>query len=78
MTLLVNHHLIPITIQPQSISYEQICYKRSQGIGLTALFSFLDVRKQEPKANFKSATNVVLALKILWNFFEVCFFLAAY
>ena len=32
MQLLVNHQLILIVTQPKSISYEEICYKRSQGI----------------------------------------------
>ena len=37
MRLLVNHQSIPIAIQSKSISLEQICYKRSQGIVLTSL-----------------------------------------
>ena len=41
MRLLVNHQLIPIAIQPKSISLEQICYKRSQGIVVTSLHCLL-------------------------------------
>ena len=37
MQLLVNHQFIPISIQPKSISLEQICYKSSQGITVTSL-----------------------------------------
>ena len=41
MRLLVNHQLIPNAIQPKSISYEQIFYKRSQGIAVTSLHCLL-------------------------------------
>ena len=37
MRFLVNHQLVPIAIQSKSISLEQICYKRSQGIVVTSL-----------------------------------------
>ena len=37
MQLLVNFQFIAITIQPKSISLEQICYKRCQGIAVTSL-----------------------------------------
>ena len=74
MTLLVNHHLIPITIQPQSISNEQICYKRSQCIGLTALFSFFDVRKQGPKANFEKCYQCSASIENSMEFFQSLIF----
>ena len=74
MRLLVNHQLIPIAIQPKSISLEQICHKRSQGnivvIVVTSLqcLLFFDVKKHKDlKQISKSATNVVLALKFLWT-----------
>ena len=37
MQLLVNHQFIPISVQPKSISLEQICYKSSQGITVISL-----------------------------------------
>ena len=69
MGLLVNHHLIPIAIQPKSISREQICYKSSQGIAITSLhfLLFLMSKNKDLKRISKSATNVVLALKFLWT-----------
>ena len=48
MGLLVNHQLVPIAIQPKSISLEQICYKISQGIAVTSLHSLL-FRRQKTK-----------------------------
>ena len=68
MQLLVNHQLIPIPIHPKSISLEQICYKRSQGIALTSLHSLLlsTSKNKDLKQIWKSATSVVLALKFLW------------
>ena len=62
MRLLVNNQLIPIAIQPKSISLGQICYKRSQSIAVISLHCL-----QRPKTNLESATNVVLALKFLWT-----------
>ena len=41
MGLLVNHQLVPIAIQPKSISLEQIYYKISQGIAVTSPHSLL-------------------------------------
>ena len=41
MRLLLNHQLIPITMQPKSISLEQICSKRSQGIAISSLHCLL-------------------------------------
>ena len=70
MRLLVNHQLIPIVIQPKSISLDQICYKRSQGIAVTSLHCllFLTSKNKDLKRISKSATNVVIALKFLWTF----------
>ena len=61
MRLLVNHQLIPIVIQFESISVEQICYKRSQGIVLTSLHCLLfsTSKNKDRKRISKSATNVV-------------------
>ena len=55
----INHHLFPIAIQLKSILLEQFCYKRSQGIAVTLLSSFFDVRKQRPKKIKKSTINAV-------------------
>ena len=74
MQLLVNHQLIPIAIQPKSISPEQIYYKRSQGIDVSSLhcLPFSTSKKKDLKRISKIAINVVLALKFLWtsNFSE--------
>ena len=61
MRLLVNHQLIPIAIQPKSISPEKICYKRSQGTAVTSLHCllFLTSRNKDLKRISESATNVV-------------------
>ena len=55
MQLLVNHQLIPTAIQPKTISLEQICYKKSQGIAsnFIALSSFFDIKKQRLKTIHK-------------------------
>ena len=55
----INHHLFPIAIQLKSILLEQFCYKRSQGIAVTVLSSFFNVKKQRPKKIKKSTTNAV-------------------
>ena len=71
MRLQVNHHLIPIAIQSESISLEQICYKRSQGITVTSLYCLLfstskkKKKKKDLKQISKSATTTVLAFKFL-------------
>ena len=72
MRLLVNHQLIPIAIQFKSISLEQICYKRSQGIAVTTqLSSFYNVKKQRPKTNLEKcfqcsvSTEISLDLKVV-------------
>ena len=69
MRLLINHQLIPIAIQPKSISLEQICYKRSHGIDVTSVHClfFSTLKNKDLKRISKSATNVVLALKFLWT-----------
>ena len=61
MRLLVNHQLIPIAIQPKSISPEQISYKRSQGIAVTSLHCLLSLMLENKDLSriSKSATNVV-------------------
>ena len=61
MRLLVNHQLIPIAIQPKSISLEQICYKRSQGIAVTSLHCLLfsTSKNKDLERISKSATNLV-------------------
>ena len=59
----------PIAMQPKSISLEQICYERSQGIAVTSLHCllFLTSKSKDLKRISKDATNVVLALKFLWT-----------
>ena len=58
MRLLVNHQLIPIAIQP--ISLTNLLRKISRYCrNLIALSSFFDVKNQRPKKNLESATNVV-------------------
>ena len=51
------------------ISFEQICYKRSQGIDVTSLHCLLfsTLKNKDVKRISKSATTVVLALKFLWT-----------
>ena len=67
MRLLVNHQLIPVAIEPKSISLEQIYYKRSQGIATTSLHCLLfsTSKNKEQKRIWKSATNVMEALKFI-------------
>ena len=68
MRLLVNYQVVPIAIQPKSISLEQIYYKRSQGIAVitsNALSSFFDVKKQKPKTNLEKCYQCSVTLKIL-------------
>ena len=69
MRLLVNRQFIPIPIQPESISLEQICYKRSQNIAVNSLHCllFLTSKNKDLKRISKSATNIMLALKFLWT-----------
>ena len=61
MRLLVNHQLIPVAIQPKSISLEQICYKRAQGIAVISLDCLLysTSKSKDLKLISKSATSVV-------------------
>ena len=65
MRLPVDHQFISTAIMPKSISHEQICYKRSQGIVVSSLpcLFFLASKKQRPKRISKSAASVVFALK---------------
>ena len=67
MRLLVNHQLIPIAIQPKSISLEQICYKKSHGIAVTSLYCLLfsTSKNKDLTRISKSATSKVLVLKFL-------------
>ena len=80
MRLLLNHQLIPIAIQPKSISLEQISYQRSQGIAVTSgttLSSFFNVIKQRPKTNletcYQSSVSIEISLEL-----KVCFSLVMY
>ena len=59
--LVTKNQLIPITIQPKSISFEQICYKISQGIVVTSLHCLLlsTSKNKDLKRISKSATNEV-------------------
>ena len=69
MRLLINHQLIPIAILLKSISLEQICCKKCQGIAVTSLHCLLfsKSKNKDLKRISKSTTNVVLALKLLWT-----------
>ena len=79
MRLLVNHQLIPISIQSKNISLEQICYKRSQGIAVTSLHCplFLNVIKQRPKTNLEKCYQSIVSIEISLDL-KVCFFLVTY
>ena len=59
--LMVSHQLISIAIQFKSISIEQICHKRFQGIAVTSLhfLLFSTSKNEDLKRISKSATNVV-------------------
>ena len=70
MRLLVNHQLIPNAIQPKSMSYEQICYKRSQGIAVTSLHCLLfpaskKKQKQRPKTNLEKCYQCSVGIEII-------------
>ena len=73
MRLLVNNHqVLPHAIHPKTISLEQICYKRRQGIAITSLTSlhcllFSTSKNKDLERISKSATNAVLALKFIWT-----------
>ena len=41
LRFLVNYQVIPVTMQRKSMSPEQICYKKSQGIVVTSLHYLL-------------------------------------
>ena len=73
MQLLVNSQLVPTTMQPKSISFEQICHKRSQGIVVTSLHSLhFRLEKQRPKTNlekcyqFGATIEISLDLKVFF------------
>ena len=75
MRLLVNYQVVPIAIQPKSISLEQIYYKRSQGIAVitsNALSSFFDVKKQKPKTNLEKCYQCSVSIEISLDP-KVCF-----
>ena len=61
MRLLVNDQLNVIAIQSKSISLEQICYKRSQGIFEPSLqyLLFSTSKNKNLKRISKRATNVL-------------------
>ena len=73
--LLVNHQLIPITIQPKSISLEQICYKKPQGIAVTSLHClvFCDVKKQRSKTNLERCYQCSVSTEISLDLKFCCF-----
>ena len=64
MRLLVNYQLILIAAQPKSITLEQICHKRCEGIAVTSLncLLFSMSKNNDLKRILKSATKVVLLL----------------
>ena len=70
MRLLVNHQLVSVMIQPKSISYEQICYKRSQGIAVTSLHCLLfpaskKKQKQRPKTNLEKCYQCSVGIEMI-------------
>ena len=70
--LQVNNQLIPIAIRPKSISLEQICHKRSQGIVVTSLHCrlFFDVKKRpkdqkkEPEKSYQCSVSIEISLDL--------------
>ena len=62
-----------------SISLEQICYTRSQGIAVISLqcLLFLDIKKQRLKTNLKKGYQCSVSTEISLNL-KVCFSLVAY
>ena len=69
MRLVVNHQLIPIILQPESIFLDQICNEIGQGIAVTSLhyLLFSAPKNRDLKQIPKSPTNVELALRFLWT-----------
>ena len=74
MQLLVNHQLTPIAIQPKSISLEQICYKRSQGIVVTSQHCLLFLTSKNKHLNesrkvlpMQSKIEISLDLKVCFS-----------
>ena len=59
MRELVNQQLVPIAIQPKNINFEQMFYKRSQGIAATSphFLLFSVTKNKDLKRISKSATN---------------------
>ena len=60
----VNHWLImlvSIVMQPKSISLEQFCCERCQGVAVTslALSSFFNIKKQTPKTNLEKSCQYI-------------------
>ena len=68
MPLLVNHLFIPIVMLSKSISLEQICYKKSQGIVVNPLHCLLfSTSKKRPKTNLEKCYQCSVTLKFLWT-----------
>ena len=63
MRLLVNQQLIPIAIQPKSISLEQICYLKVL-LQLPCIVFLFDVKKQRPKTSLEKCYQLLLILII--------------
>ena len=74
MRLKVNRQLIPIAIQPQDISLQQNCYKRSPGIEVTSLYCLFcsNVKKETPKTNLEKCYLCSVTLKFLWTSKFIC------
>ena len=69
MRLLVNHQLIPIPIQSESISWTNLLLKISLYCRNFTVFSlFFDVKKQRPKTNFETcyqcSVNIEISLEL--------------
>ena len=59
-----------MAIQPRSISLEQICYKRCQGIAVTSLLClfFFDIKKQRSKTNLEKCYQCSVSTEISLDF----------
>ena len=64
--LLVNHQLIPISIQSKSILLEQILLEQISMYcpNFTVLSSFFDVKKQRPTMNLEKSSQFCVNIEI--------------
>ena len=73
MRLLVNHQLIAIAIQPNSISWPNLLQKMPRYCpNFTTLSSFFDVKKQRPTTNLEKCYQCSVSIVITLDL-KVCF-----